>query len=150
VVRRPQIRGRSRWLISVLLPGLLVWVALGVGTTDAEAQRRRRKRSRPRPAPAAPAPRPEPARDTPDVDAGADAGPEPGRSDPGRGEPRGGDGKGGKAKVFDFTGLDISGRLRAPQLLYFLERANEELERASLERRSFIPEMMRTLDEEQL
>lgn len=58
--------------------------------------------------------------------------------------------KGGKQKVFDFTGLDIGGRLRTPQLMYFLERANEELERASLERRSFIPEMVRTLDQEAL
>jgi hypothetical protein len=55
--------------------------------------------------------------------------------------------KGGKPKVFDFTGLDISGRLRTPQLLYFLDRATEELERASLERRSFIPEMVRSVDE---
>lgn len=31
------------------------------------------------------------------------------------------------SKVFDFTGLDVSGQLRAPQLLYFLDRANEEL-----------------------
>ncbi|MBE7453794.1 MAG: hypothetical protein HS111_34485 [Kofleriaceae bacterium] len=56
----------------------------------------------------------------------------------------------GKPKVFDFTGLDISGRLRTPQLLYFLDRANEELERASLERRSFIPEMVRSVDEGKL
>ena len=53
----------------------------------------------------------------------------------------------GKPKVFDFTGLDISGRLRTPQLLYFLDRATEELERASLERRSYIPEMVRSVDE---
>jgi hypothetical protein len=50
-------------------------------------------------------------------------------------------------KEFDFTGLDLSGSMRMPQLLYFLDRANEELERASLERRSFIPEMVRSLDE---
>ena len=50
-------------------------------------------------------------------------------------------------KVFDFNGLDISGRLRTPQLLYFLERATEELERASLEHRSFVPEMARSVNE---
>jgi hypothetical protein len=53
-------------------------------------------------------------------------------------------------KVFDFTGIQFEGRLRTPQLLYFLDRASEELERASLERRSFIPELVRTIDEEQL
>ncbi len=55
-----------------------------------------------------------------------------------------------KKKVFDFSGIDLTGRLRTPQLLYFLDRASEELQRASLERRSFIPEMVRSLDEEAL
>jgi hypothetical protein len=60
--------------------------------------------------------------------------------------------KNGKEKVknFDFNGLDLNGRMRTPQLLYFLERANEELERASLEKRSFIPHMVKSIEEESL
>jgi len=53
-------------------------------------------------------------------------------------------------KVFDFTGLDLAGRLRTPQLIYFLDRAAQELELASLEKRSFVPEMVKSVDEESL
>jgi hypothetical protein len=56
----------------------------------------------------------------------------------------------GGAKYYDFTGLQLGGRLRSPQLLYFLDRAEEELDRAALEKRSFIPEMTRSMDEERL
>jgi hypothetical protein len=55
-----------------------------------------------------------------------------------------------KEQNFDFNALDLNGRMRTPQLLYFLERANEELERASLEKRSFIRHMVRSVDEEAL
>ncbi len=58
--------------------------------------------------------------------------------------------KGGKEQTFDFTGLSLSASVRTPQLLYFLDRASEELQRASLERRSFIPEMIRSISEEGL
>jgi hypothetical protein len=58
--------------------------------------------------------------------------------------------KGKTERVFDFTGFELNGSTRMPQLLYFLDRANQELERASLQRRSFVPELVRTLDEEAL
>jgi hypothetical protein len=55
-----------------------------------------------------------------------------------------------KEQNFNFDGLGLNGRSRSPQLLYFLERANEELERASLEKRSFIPHIVKTVEEEAL
>lgn len=55
-----------------------------------------------------------------------------------------------KEQNFNFEGLGLNGRSRSPQLLYFLERANEELERASLEKRSFIPHLVRTVEDEAL
>lgn len=102
-----------------------------------EAQAQRRPKSEPA-AEAKPAPTPT-----------GDAKPAKGKDEKGeRGDAKGD--KSGKPKVFDFTGIDLAGRLHTPQLLYFLERANEELERAFLERRSFIPHMVRSLEEEAL
>jgi len=60
------------------------------------------------------------------------------------------DKKSAKDQVFNFEGLGLAGKNRSPQLLYFLERANEELERASLQKRSFIPHIVRSVEEEQL
>jgi len=76
--------------------------------------------------------------------------PDTGGGDKAPGDKAGGDKakKSPKEKTFDFNALDLNGRQRTPQLLYFLERANEELERASLEKRSFIPHMVRSVDEE--
>ena len=139
VVARPQRQGWIRAFVAVCVLGILA-------PTVAEAGRRKKggRRSSRSSAPApAPAPAPTPSPETANPGDEADV---PVASD-GTVDAKETGGKGGKPKVFDFTGLDINGRLRTPQLLYFLERANEELERASLERRTFIPEMVRTLDE---
>jgi hypothetical protein len=51
---------------------------------------------------------------------------------------------GQKVKVFRFSGLDISGRLKSPQLLYFLNRLRAEFDRPRLPHRSFMPELERS------
>jgi hypothetical protein len=51
---------------------------------------------------------------------------------------------GEKVKVFRFSGLDVGGRLKSPQLLYFLNRMRAEFDRPRLPHRSFIPELQRS------
>lgn len=47
-------------------------------------------------------------------------------------------------KVMKFSGLGIEGRLKSPQLVYFVQRVRAEFERPSLPHRSFMPELERT------
>ncbi len=51
-------------------------------------------------------------------------------------------------KVMTFSGLDIEGRLKSPQLLYFVHRVQTEFERPKLPHRSFMPELNRTTQRE--
>lgn len=51
---------------------------------------------------------------------------------------------GRKVKVYQFSGLDISGQLKSPQLLYFLNRMRAEFDRPKLPHRSFMPELRRS------
>jgi hypothetical protein len=54
---------------------------------------------------------------------------------------------GSKEKTFDFAAMGIEGRVLAPQLLYLLGRIKVELERGDLQARSFVPELVRSVDE---
>jgi len=143
---RPHGRGWVYVLVAVLVSVL--------APSSSDAQRRRK-----RPGKSAPAPAPAPADDSP---RSGPADPEqsdladPGEADGAvdtdktKAKVRTRGGKNAKTQVFDFTGLNLSGSERKPQLLYFLDRAQEELKRASLERRSFVPEMIRSINEEAL
>lgn len=136
VVDQPQTARRRRRLP----PAWVVVVCALIAAPSLADARGRRKPPKAKPAPAAPKPAPTAPAPAPDAAPDPLAAPTEVSAAP----------TGGKPKVFDFTGLDINGRLRTPQLLYFLDRASEELERASLERRSFIPEMVRSIDESRL
>jgi hypothetical protein len=52
-----------------------------------------------------------------------------------------------KSKTYTFTGLDIDGKLKTPQLLYFLNRMKSEFDTTTPSRKSFLPELKRSTDE---
>ncbi len=54
---------------------------------------------------------------------------------------------GQKSKNYTFTGLDIDGKLKTPQLLYFLNRMKSEFDSTTPEHRSFLPELERSTSE---
>jgi len=49
-----------------------------------------------------------------------------------------------QVKMMEFSGLDIEGQLRTPQMLYFLNRMRAEFGRPKLPHRSFMPELQRS------
>ena len=53
----------------------------------------------------------------------------------------------GKLKTYDFTAMSIEGKVLTPQIMYLLGRIKVELEKSDLEKRSFIPELVRSADE---
>jgi hypothetical protein len=53
-----------------------------------------------------------------------------------------------KVKTYNFGGLDVEGRLKTPQLLYFLNRMRSEFDTTTPDKRSFMPELKRTADED--
>lgn len=72
----------------------------------------------------------------------------PGKADANDGGPTSVDPKTGqKSKQYTFGGLDIDGKLKTPQLLYFLNRMKSEFDTTAPDKRSFIPELKRSTDE---
>jgi hypothetical protein len=55
-----------------------------------------------------------------------------------------------KPRVYTFGGLDVEGKLKAPQLLYFRGRMRQELDTSNADSRSFLKELERTADEKGL
>ena len=155
--------GRARRLLAVLL---VLAVLLGAAPSSEAAERGRGKgkgssaatKKRSAPSKRAPAPRPTPAVPVPGEPAGdasapptaptataspaaaatpgASSAPEAAASAPRPGKPR----------VYTFGGLDLEGKLRTPQLLYFRSRMRQELDTSSPARRSFMKELEATAD----
>jgi hypothetical protein len=55
-----------------------------------------------------------------------------------------------KTKVYTFGAMDVEGKLKTPQLLYFLNRVKLELEMSAPDHRSFMKELAKTADDPSL
>ncbi len=58
--------------------------------------------------------------------------------------------KAAKTKVYTFGAMDVEGKLKTPQLLYFLNRVKLELEMSAPDHRSFMKELAKTADDPNL
>ena len=62
----------------------------------------------------------------------------------------GGGGKNFKSKTYNFGAMDVEGKLKTPQLLYFLNRVKLELDMSAPDSRSFMKELEKSADDRNL
>jgi hypothetical protein len=62
----------------------------------------------------------------------------------------GGSGKSFKSKTYNFGAMDVEGKLKTPQLLYFLNRVKLELDMSAPDTRSFMKELEKSADDKNL
>ena len=60
------------------------------------------------------------------------------------------DGKVIKTKTYTFGAMDVEGKLKTPQLLYFLNRVKLELDMSAPDKRSFMKELVKSADDKNL
>jgi hypothetical protein len=55
-----------------------------------------------------------------------------------------------KTKTYTFGAMDVEGKLKTPQLLYFLNRVKLELDMSAPDKRSFMKELAKTAEDKSL
>jgi hypothetical protein len=55
-----------------------------------------------------------------------------------------------KTKTYTFGAMDVEGKLKTPQLLYFLNRVRLELDMSAPDKRSFMKELQQSADDKNL
>ena len=55
-----------------------------------------------------------------------------------------------KTKTYTFGAMDVEGKLKTPQLLYFLNRVKLELDMSTPDKRSFMKELEKSADDKSL
>jgi len=144
---RPHVKRR-------LIPLAVVALALAVGNR-VEAKPAKRHTAVHKPAPARAQERsvtpPVPVADAEgSSQAGGEAGGEAASDDAKpAGEAKGG-AKNVKTKTYTFGAMDVEGKLKTPQLLYFLNRVKLELDMSAPDKRSFMKELGQSADDKSL
>ena len=54
------------------------------------------------------------------------------------------------SKTYTFGAMDVEGKLKTPQLLYFLNRVKLELDMSAPDKRSFMKELQQSADDKNL
>jgi hypothetical protein len=67
-----------------------------------------------------------------------------------QGSTKSSDGKTIKTKSYTFGAMDVEGKLKTPQLLYFLNRVKLELDMSAPDKRSFMKELARSSEDKSL
>jgi len=145
----------SRGLAPALAAALLL-LAPAAGVAGKPAAKHKAAAARPAPAKRAPAPPPSTTKErapsagsseskSASSDDGDDAG---GESTPSA--PAAGSGKKVTSKTYTFGAMDVEGKLKTPQLLYFLNRVKLELDMSAPDKRSFMKELQQSADDKSL
>jgi hypothetical protein len=134
---------------SRLIVVALVFAVLSAGRAEAKPAKRRAAVHKPAPARTqerAVAPAPPPSLDSSSPGEGngetADEAKPAGETKPG--------GKTIKTKTYTFGAMDVEGKLKTPQLLYFLNRVKLELDMSAPDKRSFMKELAQSADDKSL
>jgi hypothetical protein len=149
---RPQVRPQMMKRRLVLLAVLALALA---GGSRAQAKPAKRHAAAHKPAPAHAQERSvAPPAPVADAEGGGQAGGEAGSeaaSDDAKpaGEAKSG-GKNVKTKTYTFGAMDVEGKLKTPQLLYFLNRVKLELDMSAPDKRSFMKELGQSADDKSL
>jgi hypothetical protein len=137
------------WTTGLLMRTVTLLLLLAAGASQAQAAGKTKGARRAPATRSAPAAEPRPdvrateTRSTDESEAAPDPKPEP------KPEPRASS-RSPKAKVYTFSGLDVEGKLKTPQLLYFLNRVKMELDTTGREKRSFLKELEQSSDDKGL
>jgi hypothetical protein len=95
-----------------------------------------------------PAPSPSPSSSSSSSSSSASS--EDSNSGGGGGKTTSADGKTYKSKTYNFGAMDVEGKLKTPQLLYFLNRVKLELDMSAPDTRSFMKELEKSADDKNL